>query len=413
MHHSFPISLCLLISFISFLQAQDTIPMYELHFSQQIEEDLAAGKIRATRAAWRYTYIGREKEAIETYDYEVEDRWGFDTLTEAGLVDLMRFRAVDAREYILQKAADHQILIINESHILPAHRHFLKQMLADLAALGFTHLGLEALNNCEPLWERYPDANIPCDTSINSRGYPFFSLVSGTYTREARMANLIRKGHELGMTLFAYEQFGDTRELDQAKNIKKVLDKDPLAKIVILCGFGHLIEAFDEETTYSDGKIMAYHLKQLTGIDPLTVNQYVLSQAAPGREVPHYRFINVPGPSVLVDDSGKAYNGYPVHDKFDMLVFYPRQQYVFNRPVYLLEDPGKSIYFLPHEMISIEYPIIVKALDPEEDGRAAPVDVVELRTKKDRTALVLPPGKYDLYLVNPEGEKQFIKIQIQ
>lgn len=396
------------LSFFCTLKAQDTIPLYELHFSQQIEADLKAGKIRATRAAWRYTYIGREKEAINANDYDVEDRWGFDSLSPEALLDLSRYQAFDAKGYILKQAAEHQILIMNESHILPGHRHFLKQMLPELKQLGFNYFGLEALNNCEPLWERYPEANIPCDTSIYIRGYPYFSLISGTYTREARMANLIRKAYDLGMSLFAYEQFGDNRELDQAKNIKKILDRDPDARILILCGFGHLIEAYDEETKYSDGKIMAYHLKELTGIDPLTVNQYILSEAAPGREVPHYRFINAAGPSVLLDKEGKVYNGYPAHDKFDMLVFHPRSKYVFNRPVYLLNDPEKSHFFLPHEMISIKYPVIVKALDIEEDERAAPVDVIELRTAKDKIPLIVPPGEYRLELINPAGERQLI-----
>ncbi len=404
----------LILFFTFFLKkgySQDTLPLYELHFSQQIIEDVANSKIRKSRAAWRYTYIGREKEAIDMYDYGVEDRWGFDTLTQEGLLDLQRYQPIDAKTYILEQAAKHQMLIISESHVLPAHRHFLKQMLPELVNMGYDYFGLETLANCDFIKEM--GWSIPCDSAISKRGYPLFSPAAGTYIREPRMSNLIRKGHELGLKIFSYEQFSKDRELGQAKNIKKILDKDPNARIIILCGFGHLIEAFDEETKYNNGKIMAYHLKQMTGIDPLTVNQYVLSEAALGRETPHYRYINAPGPSVLVDPEGKTYTGFPRHNKFDMLVFHPRMQYVYQRPSYLYNDPDYLPYFIPKEKIKIDYPIIVKAMNVKELKDAVPIDVIELRNEGEIIPLILPQGSYKIILINPQKEVQELKVELK
>jgi hypothetical protein len=401
----FSLLLCLCL----YLPAQDTIPLYPNRFSFQIKKEVEAGTLRPIRAAWEYTYIGKQQEALDVHDYDIEERWGFDTLTADQLAYFRTFRPVNAKEEILRRAAGEQIVIINESHILPQHRHFTKGLLADLKRAGFTYFGQEALSNCASL-----PADFPCDTSLNDRGYPYYSPVSGTYIREPQMSRLIREAHRLGFNIFAYESFGEKRDSMQAVYVAQILAKDPKARIVILCGFGHNIEVVDNETRIHDGKLMAYQLKQMTGIDPLTINQYLLSEAHAGRATDLYRMVNLPESSVFVNEEGKLFSGWPpTDDRFDMLVYHPRTQYVLGRPTWLINEAGMRLYFLDKEKITIDYPIIFKVWPQGEPDTASPIEVIERTNAKEQTPLVLASGRYRLQLENPAGDRLEWMIEVE
>lgn len=402
--------LCCCLSIYLSISAQDTIPLYPNRFSHQIQEDLAAGKLRKVRAAWEYTYIGRQQEAFQVHDYYVTDRLGFDTLTIDQIAYFRNFQPVDARDEIIRRAAQEQIILINESHIHPQHRYFTRSLLSDLRAAGFNYFGLEALSNCSSL----PDT-FPCDENLNKRGYPLYSKASGSYIREPQMSRLIREAHRLGFELFAYESFGDARDSMQAVYIAQILAEDPEAKILVHCGGDHNIEVPDTEVRERYQKRMGYFLKQMTGIDPFTINQYLLSETHEGMATNLYRIINLPESSVFIDKAGRLFSGWPgLEDRFDMLVYHPRTQYVMGRPVWLINEPGNCLYFPIKEMIEIDYPIIFKVW-PEGDQRAAvPVDVIEQTGPEDIIPLILPgPGEYRLLMENPAGESQESTILIR
>lgn len=391
------------------LFSQDTIPLYPNRFSHQIQEALEARRPRTNRAAWEYTYISRQRDARQTYN-EGESRWGFDTLTMEQLAYFRNYQAVNAREAILRSVANERIVLINESHIHPRHRHFVKGLLTGLKEAGFQYFGLEALSYCAALPE-----NIPCDTSLNQRGYPLYSPYSGTYIREPQMSNLIREAIKQKFELFAYDQFGGAaRDSLQARNIAAILEKDPEARIVVLCGYGHNVEVEDGEISTREGRMMGYHLKKMTGIDPFTINQHILAERKREWEVDLYRFINLPESSVFIDKNGKHFSGWPgTDDRFDMLVYHPRTRYVFERPDWLINDAGNRLYYPIKEMIRIDYPIIFKVWPEGDQKEAVPVDIIEHTTPDDIIPLILPAaGEYRLLLENPGGEKQEIRISI-
>jgi hypothetical protein len=96
-----------------------------------------------------------------------------------------------------------------------------------------------------------------------------------------------------------------------------------------------------------------------------------------------------------------------------MLVYHPRTQYVFERPVWLINEESSRLYFPDKEKITIDYPIIFKVWPEGEQAEAVPVDVIEYTTPDDIIPLILPaPGTYRLLLENPEGKKQEIRISI-
>ncbi|GGW86071.1 hypothetical protein GCM10008086_12970 [Salegentibacter mishustinae] len=161
----------------------------------------------------------------------------------------------EVTDEISELAKTKRVVMLNENHWYPKHRLFAILLLKKLKKSGYTHLALEAL---------FPNQ----DQKINERGYPTFS--SGYYIREPNFGKLIRKAKELGFVIIGYENENQeiNRELGQAQNLQKILEEHPNYKIFVYAGLDHILE---EET--KSGKRMAVYFKELTGIDPLTINQ--------------------------------------------------------------------------------------------------------------------------------------------
>lgn len=160
---------------------------------------------------------------------------------------------------VLRQTAATSLVLFNESHVQPKGRYWLRSMLPALHQQGFRYLALEALGD---------------DVGLPQRGYP--TLGSGFYLREPQLANLVRDALALGFTLVPYDTMADDREQDQAQNLwRRSLGQDPHAKVVVLAGFGHIDERAGSR------KSMARWLHELTGINPLTVNQTDLEALAP------------------------------------------------------------------------------------------------------------------------------------
>lgn len=156
---------------------------------------------------------------------------------------------------ILSVAKEHQVLMFNESHFIPRHRYFVSIILEDLRKVGYQYFAIEALSSS--------------DSTLNERGYPIHE--TGFYTREPAFAALIRDALQLGYTLIPYEDVGNTdRELAQAQNLyNKTLKNNPNTKVLVLAGFDHI----NEFSRSGMKKRMAEHFKEISGVDPITVNQ--------------------------------------------------------------------------------------------------------------------------------------------
>ncbi len=161
----------------------------------------------------------------------------------------------DVLENVAVLSEDTRVLMLNENHWYPKHRLLGYKLLEPLKAKGYTHLALEALFKNQ-------------DSIINDKGFPTFS--SGYYTRETYFGHFIRKARELGFEIMEYESYDKdvNRELGQAQNLADLLNTVSDAKVFVYAGLDHIIE----EATVR-GKSMAVHLKELTNINPLTVNQ--------------------------------------------------------------------------------------------------------------------------------------------
>jgi len=230
---------------------------YEIKFSHEIEKGISDQSLRSSKAGLLYSLIGKYHLSNTYSDFPVS--WGVDTLA------LDKYEIVDALSPILEEAKNHQLVIISENHLKPQHRIFAKRLIRGLSEMGYRHLGLETF--------AHAGNNELIDSKLKERGYPLDSPLTGTYTMESEMGELVREAIDLNYKLFAYERTEKIKGMDrdeiQANNIINYLRNHPNGKMVILCGFHHAIES--DLKKYGKYKWLAKHLKDETGIDPLTI----------------------------------------------------------------------------------------------------------------------------------------------
>lgn len=212
----------------------------------------------SAREAYRSAFAKKEDPRPSAEQYRVADQ----------------LRGVPAREVILAKADSAQVLILNEAHHDPAGRALLQDLLPDLWEKGYRHLGMEAL--------------MPGDTTLAHFGFP--TVQTGFYTREPQFAATLRSALAMGYHLFDYEAdqpcrpgpdappryCANFRDRRQAERIAAYLDQHPGEKVVLFCGYDHV-----EERARNGWVKMAENLQQVSGIDPLTVDQTTLNGQRP------------------------------------------------------------------------------------------------------------------------------------
>lgn len=159
----------------------------------------------------------------------------------------------EAIRYIENQIHGQQIVIMNEQHWQPKHRFIGDLLLKNLYDEGFRYLAVEALSDED-------------EYQLNERKYPV--QASGLYTKEPAFGNFIRNALKMGFKLISYDSFDTDREYRQANTIyQKILKNTPQAKVFVWCGIGHVLE---DKRQYP---MMAYYLKEKSGIDPLTIEQ--------------------------------------------------------------------------------------------------------------------------------------------
>lgn len=316
---------------------------------------------------------------------------------------------VDLFEYMERVAREERIIIINESHRQPHHRVVITALLEQLYDRGFRYFGMEALG-----YE---------DTLLNSRKYPVQR--SGYYTREPLAGDVVRRALEIGYVVFPYESMiFDTlpitptsvsvREIEQAKNIKRMLDKDPNAKFVIHCGHDHLVE-----TPYPGwGMAMAGRLKEYTGIDPFTIDQVPLSERSERSiESGFYRALYADRYSFFADEAGELFHGTPGKERCDALLYHPRTTWEHGRPDWMFMNGRTPRSII--DRITVGYPCLVMAFRTTEltssddpDDQPIPFDVVEIRSVNEPKPLALRSGSYTVVVRDREGDLQRFELEV-
>lgn len=345
-------------------------------------------------AAHQLSFIGEYKDAQIVADKESQP---FPKLTENQIEYFKTFKPTSAKDYIIERASTERVVIINEAHHVPYHRYFTKTLLRDLYKLGYRYLGAETINHL--------------DSNLNSRGYP--TLESGFYTVEPQYGDLIRQAIKMGFTVFPYEITKPTssreREIQQAKNIKKIIDGDPTSKVIVHVGHSHLRE---DSVGGSWGRAMAGRLREFTGINPFTINQDMMTERTTEHlNNPYFTLISISKPTIFVNEKGEGFAGPPGFKLFDVRVFHPKFNYTNGRPDWLFTS-GKEAVFI-NKLITVSFPCLVFAYDTSEDNESAvPLDVIQIQTQEDVKALGLYRGRYNVIVKDKKGRIQVIKLKV-
>lgn len=381
------------------------LPWYSYYsFSDKIFDDLSRDSLYY-KAAQQLSYIGEYEKMLFTWDKQQPKMP--DGLTQEQLTHFLKFNPIDAKELILKIAKTERIIIINEAHQQPYHRVFTTSLLHDLYKSGFKYFGAETIFN-----------NDLTVKEIQLKKYP--TLTSGYFLPDPLYANLIREAIKEGFEVFAYEstRLGkddsggvNLREIEQAKNIKKILDKDPNAKILIHCGWDHIVE-----TPYRGwGKAMAGRLYEYTGINPFTIDQTKLTECSTREyQNPYWNFLDLDYYAMFLDSNGLIFNGPPGYSRYDARVYHPKTKWVNGRPHWLFEN-NRTAYFIKEKLV-VTFPCLIFAFiskEKEETDLAIPFDIIELKSPNDKKALSLIKGqKYTLIIQGQSFKAQKINISV-
>jgi hypothetical protein len=377
--------------------SQNTFPY---QFSEQIENTFRDNikESRFQNAAWKYCEIGNYLKAKVKLEEAYHSPKTELTLSDSNLIkEYSYFRA---RPMILKRAKESKLVMINEDHNDPKHRVFTESMLLELYNNGFQYLALEALEYL--------------DKDINKRKFPI--LKSGSFIKEPQMANLIRTAIFIGYKLVAYEskkhKSPAEREMNQAKNIAKIFKKDPNAKVLVHCGHDHIYE-----NEYPDwGKAMAGRIKELTSIDPLTINQQKYTEASTiDKSDAVLRKLRLLEPSVMINMQGQYFTTLDKTKQWDISLFHPFTKYKNGRPDWLTSGVAKLLKDIPSKPVELNYPYLVLAYLQNEfaNEEAIPVDIVEIQNENDKKQLALYIGEYQLVMQDSTGRKntQVFKVE--
>ena len=275
---------------------------------------------------------------------------------------------------VVARAADTRIVIVNESHVVSRHRDFSRQVAERLRPLGYTHFAAETFTH---------PADGPAPV-LEGMGLPWPRDEEGFYSQEAAFGRLWRSVRDLGYTPVAYEENRPqdaavpmaeriaARELFQAESLTQALeDAGPDAKFLIHVGYGHA----NETTSTSGQQLMAAWLRELTGIDPLTVSQYECRQAEGQPRLATHGPAFSPG-------------------SFDLTIDYPLTRFAGHRPLWRAAS-GDVRIAVPDELVPETGAHVIEARLVGEPDEAIPLDRVLVCPGED-VDLLLPPGQYRL-----------------
>lgn len=375
----------LTIGMISTVQGQPGSDTYRFseHIKTAVETDTTEWRYQS--GAVNFSFIGDYKSSLDAWDKAMPKAESIPTASDSLILKSARIE--NARNYIIERSKDENIIIVNEAHHNPKHRIFTKSLLEGLYKNGYRYLGLEAIS----------------DTTVNERNYAVKN--SGFYTAEPEFGNLIYEAKKLGFVIFGYEasfgKNGKEREIEQARNIQKFMKLNRDGKYVIHCGFNHVYE--NEVRNWE--KAMAGRLKEFSEIDPLTIDQVKLSEHSKA-DRNHY-FLTATKekePFILKSPDNTIFNGLEEPKQTDILVIHPITEYKYERPVWT--SSGRKEYWVSGERLrKYPYPIQILAFRFQEyENGGIPTDIIELSNKQNNKPLYLRKGKYTVVVRNTSYE---------
>ncbi len=296
-----------------------------------------------------------------------------------------------ASEYIISRTSSERVIMINEVSYKPQHRAFLSLLLPGLYDQGFRYLAMEML------------------TGQNENPIQTVTPQTGYLCVEPTLAELIRNALKIGFTLVPIDDSisskyaATSRAAIQARNIASLLQKDSSSRVIVFGG----LTTIGERTLGDLHWPMAYQLRRISGIDPLTIDQTEMTE---GSNFEYGRIFHAYLTERLILEKPMIAfrNNQPIslldNDQFDLQVIHPPVKYLHNRPVWLSNDSTRKKFSVQPAQKNLFW---VQAFY-HENGAATPNP---FSIPADQTFQAGDDGYYYLYLVPGKYRLEFKDIE--
>jgi hypothetical protein len=331
---------------------QDRVNAYRARWMRFMDHpDQASGD-----GAWQTAaMLGREDMFTQLYDILRRNKPSLQGQTVCGAVV-----SGDPIAEIVRRARQTNIVVISEYHGDPRHRAFAARVVQALRSEGYSIFAAETLFN-------------GVDHSS-----PNALLTDGYYTEEPTFGTELALAKRLGYRVVPYEitdaqamtsKTSDDRERMQAENLMSaILQTSREAKVLIHAG-----GARERSNSGDDYHHMVEHLKRLSGIDPLTINQTDCVSAT--ASVVLAAGFETPAPTLS-----------------DLFVGQPPLTFKDGRPAWR-QEAGQKPASVPAQFLAAKEPIIVEARPADVSLQVVPTDRLYLRPG-ETLPLLLPSGQY-------------------
>lgn len=340
---------------------------------------------------WWYTYAdiaSQAEAAMGNHRAALDVRDAAESPLDSVATHPARVTARNALDVIASIADTARVIMINERHHAASDRLLTLQLLPILYEKGYRYLAAEAFSFL--------------DETLNSRTYPVQGL-TGNYTNETVFAEVVREALRLGFSLVPYEyNFSDFsadsgmtqqqfRDWQQATHLQeRIFAQDADAKVLVHAGYAHI-----KENVVESWYPMAVYFHEITGINPVTIDQTVLSErSAPEFEHPIYRAAIEHGlmtdePVFLFDGQGRPME--PDRYVVDLQVLTPRTTYSGDRPDWM--HLGHSREPVDASVPECRYrQCFIEVRSPSEPENAVPLDRTEV-TSAATVRVFIPVGE--------------------
>lgn len=275
-----------------------------------------------------FTFAGNYKYTLDNIQFR-ENNYPIDSLKP--------YLKTNTLDKIIELANNTSIVVINEQHDWPLDRGFTNVLIAELKKIGYNVLALETFNE-----------------KVESVSFPNSEI--GYFTNEPLMGELVRNAITLGYHLISYDDNFIPEHLDLFKeqtNYRDSVAAEVLyekvknieqPKIIILCGYSHNAELpIKFDYTYFP---LAYMVKNIFNIDPLTIDQVYFSEINPSNW--HQKISeNTPIDKTMYVEKGIISfdcDIYLIHPKTNFVNHKPDwgKKY-FNKRLYPFENNNKNV----------------------------------------------------------------------
>jgi len=329
-------------------------------------------------AAFKLTAIGEQTLAQRYFDNH--------KTTSSVIKDMPigKFNIYNPEQFIDSILQANKCIFFNEAHHRSDHRVFIEELIPVFVKNGVKRIGFEGFNSL--------------DIEINSRKYPI--IKSGYYTQDPAFGNLIRTALKYNIEIFGYEANSDYdspggREEQQADHIiKNTISKDS-SKFIILGGFDHIREDTFLSKSWG-GKAMASRFFIKSNIDPVTIDQYTLSDKKDLH--PFYQSLAIHNATKLVN-----FNNIYSQKKFDYYLYHPKLENIRTK-----STKSNSLIKLPQYLTNSYFGGLAIAYMYDEYKKEktidvlVPIEIISIKKEKNEFRQ-LPKGKYLIVIKNEIG----------